>query len=116
EVFNGLLYNGMKESYESQISFPTINSSGMGIILEYIYTGSIKENSLTKNNIIEVYYAADFFQLPDLQDFIMKTLKNTLEKNYSNYAENYSPELLSKVADTIPLTEDNILLNLLVEV
>src|SRR5581483_5613202 len=67
EVFNGLLYNGMKESYESQISFPTINSSGMGIILEYIYTGSIKENSLTKNNIIEVYYAADFFQLPDLQ-------------------------------------------------
>ena len=39
----------------------------------------------------------------------MKTLKNTLE------TENYSPELLSKVAEIMPLTEDNILLNLLVE-
>ena len=55
EVFNGLLYNGMKESYESQISFPTINSSGMGIILEYIYTGSIKENSLSNDNNIDAF-------------------------------------------------------------
>src|SRR5436190_12187355 len=53
EVLDGLLYNGMKESYEKQISFPTINSSVMEIVLEYIDTGSIKEGSLTKNNIIE---------------------------------------------------------------
>src|ERR1700722_866860 len=64
EVFNGLLYSGMKESYESQISFPTINSSEMEIISEYIHTGSIKENSLTKENMVEAYYAADYFQLP----------------------------------------------------
>ena len=36
----------------------------MEIILEYIYTGSIKEESLTKDNIIEVLYAANYFQLP----------------------------------------------------
>src|SRR2546430_16117093 len=54
DVFDRLLYNGMKESYESQISFPTINSSGMEIILEYIYTGSIKKESLAKDtNIVE---------------------------------------------------------------
>ncbi|CAG8465735.1 17550_t:CDS:2 [Rhizophagus irregularis] len=109
EVFDRLLYNGMKESYEKQISFPKINSAGMEIILEYTYTGSIKEESLTIDNTIEAFYAADYFQLPDLQDFIMKTLKNT------NFAKNYSPELLSKVSGKIPLTEDNILLNLLVE-
>src|SRR6185437_13856923 len=96
EVFDRLLYNGMKESYENQISFPKINSAGMEIVLEYIYTGSIKEESLTKDNIIEAFYAADYFQLPDFQDFIMKILKNTLEKNY---VENYSPELLSKFAE-----------------
>ncbi|POG79870.1 hypothetical protein GLOIN_2v1523800, partial [Rhizophagus irregularis DAOM 181602=DAOM 197198] len=62
----------MKESYENKISFPTINSCGMEIILEYIYTGSIKNESLTKDNIIEAFYAADYFQLPDLQDFIVK--------------------------------------------
>ncbi|GES97532.1 hypothetical protein GLOIN_2v1844191 [Rhizophagus clarus] len=84
----------------------------MEIILEYIYTGSINEDSLTKDNTIEAFYAADYFQLPDLQDFIMIVFKNAIEKNYT---QNYSPELLTKVAEIMPLTEDNILLNLLTE-
>src|SRR6266542_5337007 len=112
DVFDGLLYSGMKESYENQIYFPNINSSGMEIILEYIHTGSIKEKSLTKDNIVEAFFAADYFQLSDLQDFIMKTLKNTLE---NNPVENYSPELLSKIAEMIQLSKDNIMLNLLVK-
>ncbi|CAB5189618.1 unnamed protein product [Rhizophagus irregularis] len=109
EVFDRLLYNGMKETYENQISFPKINSAGMEIILEYIYTGSVKGESLTKDNTVEAFYAANYFQLTDLQDFITKTFKNT------NLSKNYSPELLSKVSEKMPLTEDNILLNLLVE-
>src|SRR5688572_23535832 len=108
EMFDRLLYNGMRESHEKRISFPKINSSGMEIILEYTYTGSIKE-SLTKDNIVEAFHAADYFQLPDLQDFIMKTVKN------ANYIEDYSPELLSKVADIMPLSDNNNLLDLLVE-
>jgi hypothetical protein len=109
EVFDSLLYNGMKETYENQIFFPKINSAGMEIILEYIYTGSIKEESLTRDNTVEAYYAADYFQLTELQDFIKKTIKNN-----TNFAENHSPELLSKVSEKVPLTDD-ILLNLLVE-
>ncbi|GES97640.1 BTB/POZ protein [Rhizophagus clarus] len=112
EVFDGLLYNGMKESYESQITLPTINSSGMKIILEYAYIGSIEKESLTKDNIIEAFNAADYFQLLKLQEFIISTVKNTIEDNYK---DNYSPELLSKAVDTMILSEDNILLNLLVE-
>ncbi|CAG8578578.1 uncharacterized protein OCT59_001003 [Rhizophagus irregularis] len=112
EVFDSLLYNGMKESYENKISFPKINSAGMEIILEYTYIGSIKEDLLTKDNIIESYYAADYFQLSDLQDLIMKTVENAFKKNFT---ENYSPELLSKIVEIMPLSEDNILLNLLVE-
>src|ERR1043166_3325619 len=99
EVFDGLLYNGMKESYEKQISFPTINSTAMKIVLEYTYTGSVKE-SLTKDNIAEAFHAADYFQLSGLQDLITNTVKN------ANYIENYSPELLSKIADIMPLSED----------
>src|SRR3954447_19192062 len=64
EVFDRLLYNGMKESYAKQISFPKINSSGMEIILEYTYTGSVEEVSLTKDNMVEAFYTADYFQLP----------------------------------------------------
>ncbi|CAB5363513.1 unnamed protein product [Rhizophagus irregularis] len=112
EVFDGLLYNGMKESYENQITFPTIYSSGMEIILEYAYIGSIKKESLTKDNIIEAFNTADYFQLVKLQEFIMKTIKYTIEDNYKN---NYLPELLSKAVDIMVLSEDNILLNLLVE-
>ncbi|GBB99049.1 hypothetical protein RclHR1_03400001 [Rhizophagus clarus] len=91
----------MKETYENKISFPKINSVGMEIILEYIYTGSIKEESLTKDNTIEAFYSTDYFQLFDLQDFIIIAVKNT------NLAKNYSPELLSKVSEKMPLTEDN---------
>jgi hypothetical protein len=112
EVFDRLLYNGMKESYENKISFSKINSTGMEIILEYLYTGTIKEETLTKDNIIEAFCAADYFQLPDLQDFIMKIFKNTLEKDST---ESCSPELLSKFVEKMPLTEDNILLSSLVE-
>ena len=109
EVFDRLFYNGMKESHENQISFPSINSSEMEIILEYTYTGSVSEGSLTKDNVVETFYTADYFQLPDLQDLIMKTIIEI------NYKENCSPELLSKVVNTMPLTEDDIFLNLLVE-
>ncbi|CAB5202287.1 unnamed protein product [Rhizophagus irregularis] len=111
EVFDGLLYNGMKESYENQIYLPTVNSTTMKIISEYIYTGSIKE-PLTKDNIVEIFNAADYFQLLPLVDFIIETVKDELKVNYRN---NYSPELLSKAVDTMILSEDNILLNMLIK-
>ncbi|GET60961.1 BTB/POZ protein [Rhizophagus irregularis DAOM 181602=DAOM 197198] len=47
----------------------------MEIILEYIYTGSVKEESLTKDNTVEAFYAADYFQLSDLQNFIIRTFR-----------------------------------------
>ncbi|CAI2182910.1 2089_t:CDS:2, partial [Funneliformis geosporum] len=112
EVFDRLLFNKIGESYEKQISFSKINSSGMEIILEYIYTGIVKDESLTKDNIVEAFIAADYFLLPDLQDFILENVRNTL---LMNCKDNYSPELLSEIVDAMPLTEDNVLVNLLVE-
>ncbi|CAI2196694.1 2616_t:CDS:2, partial [Funneliformis geosporum] len=112
KVFDRLLFNRVGESYDKQISISKINSLGMEVIMEYLYTGVVKEKTLTKKNIVETFIAADYFQLPELQDFIVKTVKGTLEKN-SN--DNYSPELLSKILETMPFTEDNILSNLLVD-
>jgi hypothetical protein len=66
EVFDGLLYNGMKESYENQIHFPTINSSSREIVLEYTYTGLITKESLNKDNIVEAFCAADYLQSSEL--------------------------------------------------
>ena len=81
EVFNSLFYNGMKETYEKQISFPEINSAGMEIVLEYTYTGSVEKDSLTKDNIVDAFYMAEYFQLPDLQNLII--LKAVKRKNYT---------------------------------
>ncbi|RIA87767.1 hypothetical protein C1645_270047 [Glomus cerebriforme] len=58
KVFDRLLYNEMKESYEKQISFPIFCN---GNYIEYTYTGSIKEDSLTKNNIFETFMLQIFF-------------------------------------------------------
>ncbi|GET03118.1 hypothetical protein GLOIN_2v1847831 [Rhizophagus clarus] len=113
EVFEGLFYNGMKETYEKQVSFPTINSSVMEIILEYIYTGSIKDEYLTKDNIIEVFQAADYFQLENIKNFITKIIISILERNYT---KNYLPELLTKIVNNTILSGDShILLDLLVK-
>ncbi|GBB97717.1 hypothetical protein RclHR1_03050006 [Rhizophagus clarus] len=108
EKFDNLLYNEMKKTHENQISFSDINSAGMKIILEYIYTGSVKEEYLTRDDTVEAFYAACHFQLSDLQNFIVKTVE-------TNLAKIYSPELLSKISEKMPLSEDNALLNLLVE-
>ncbi|CAG8612949.1 10867_t:CDS:2 [Rhizophagus irregularis] len=110
EIFDKLLYNGMKESFEKEISLPEINSFAMNIILEYIYTGKLQEDSLNKDNTIEAFFAADYFNLPELQKFIVENVKENLEKNYT---DNYSPELLSRVREKT--NGDNILLNSLAD-
>ncbi|POG81374.1 BTB/POZ protein, partial [Rhizophagus irregularis DAOM 181602=DAOM 197198] len=71
EVLDKLLYNGMKESYERQITFPQIDSNEIKLIIEYLYTGSIDEESFNKDNIIEAYLAADYFQLTELQKLLL---------------------------------------------
>jgi hypothetical protein len=80
-------------------------------ILEYFYTGSIKE-ILTQNNLLETYQASKYFNLSTIQDFILKEIKNNLENNFE---ENYSPELLSKALEMKLLKDDVDLLNLLVK-
>ncbi|CAI2186445.1 16481_t:CDS:1 [Funneliformis geosporum] len=71
EVLYKLLFNGMKESTESKISFPEINSSAMKVVIEYIYTGSVSNVVLANEsleNLVSVFHAADYFQLSKLQD------------------------------------------------
>ena len=113
EVFDRMLYNGMKESYENQIFFPEINSSSMKIVMEFLYTGSDVGDSLTDENIIGVYHAADYLQLTDLQGFIIETLRGTLDQKF--YYENIAPELLTKAIDKMSESAENPLLTLLTE-
>jgi len=94
EVFDGLLYGGMKETYENKIIFPEFLSSVMLIILEYLYTKSIPEEKFNKDNILNAYIAADFFQLKDLREKIFNFIEKISELQFEY---NYIPELFTEM-------------------
>ncbi|CAI2173201.1 19410_t:CDS:1 [Funneliformis geosporum] len=112
EVFDRMLYNGMKESYEKQIIFPEIDSLSMAIVIEFLYTGCNVNNPLTNENIVGAYHAADYLQLPDLQEVIIETLKETLNQRFY---ECIAPELLSRAIDKMTESAENLFLTLLTE-
>ncbi|RIA87108.1 BTB/POZ protein [Glomus cerebriforme] len=112
EVFDRMFYNGMKESYEKQIFFPEINSSSMSVVLEFLYTGCNVNGSLTSDNIVGAYHAADYLQLSDLQEFITEILRETLDQKYY---ESIAPELLTKSIEKMSESAENPFLSLLVD-
>lgn len=111
EVFNGFIYNGMKETYENQIRFPEIKSIAMKIILNYIYTGFCTAEELKNDTIIDIYHAADYFQLKNLSDYIIRVIGFFLKPS----AESNVPELLSRALVKLSPSEENSLLQILAE-
>jgi hypothetical protein len=112
EIFDGLLYNGMRESFDNKISFPEITSSVMEIVLEFLYTGCDLENYLTHDNIIEVYHAADYFQMFDLRDSIIRIVKVILNVNPK---QSCAPQLLTRAVAKLSASADCEFMDLLVE-
>ncbi|CAG8693485.1 4832_t:CDS:1, partial [Acaulospora colombiana] len=83
----------------------------MKIILEYLYTGKIPDGSLSADNVFEILYAADFFQLKNLQDIISDFyIKACQEEGI----DNKSPELLSKAVQ-LTLSGDNGIIDFLID-
>ncbi|CAG8733489.1 17298_t:CDS:1, partial [Funneliformis caledonium] len=53
DVFNSLIFTESKNHNDNELSFSNINSDAMKVILEYLYTSKVEEQSLTINNIVE---------------------------------------------------------------
>ncbi|CAG8464978.1 10514_t:CDS:2, partial [Acaulospora morrowiae] len=97
ETWEQLLFNKNNVLSENKISFSKINSSAMKNILEYIHMGGLSEKSLTVENAIETFAAAEYFQLDALlKNHINKFLDKICNDDASDN-NNESPELLSKV-------------------
>ncbi|CAG8444940.1 8509_t:CDS:1 [Ambispora leptoticha] len=109
EIFDRLLYNGMKETTQGEITFPEINLSAMQVILEFIYTGTISNDALTINNVMGVYHAADYFLLPDLQN----TVVEFVQKIAQDHDIDLAASLLSIVAQKMNPSNDDKLFKLL---
>ncbi|CAG8441102.1 6310_t:CDS:1 [Acaulospora colombiana] len=113
EVLDKLLFNGMKESKQNEIKFPEIKSCAMKIILEFLYTDEVNYTAFTPNNIIDTFHAADYFQLPDLQDQLVEYVKKEL--NGGNNNQVLAPELLSNAVRKMSASAENDLIKLLTE-
>src|SRR4051812_2096167 len=60
EVFKCMLLNGMKESTQDVIEFSEVSSDALHVILEYLYTGRVTEQTLTIEIVAEAFHGADY--------------------------------------------------------
>ncbi|CAG8604294.1 7196_t:CDS:1, partial [Cetraspora pellucida] len=110
KVLDGMLYNGMKETHEKRVKFPNFNSKIFLLVLEFIYTSSITNDSLTIEDAMEIYRAADFLQLSALQHIMIKFIKCYVNKN-----KPVTPNLLTNAVRSSDTLAYGVLINILVE-
>lgn len=110
KVLDGMLYNGMRETHEKRVKFPNIDSKIFLFVLEFIYTSSITNDSLTFEEAIEIYRVGDFLQLSTLQDIIIKFIKCYINKN-----KQLAPNLLTEVVRSSDTLTHGVLINILIE-
>jgi RCC1 and BTB domain-containing protein len=89
EPFAAMFRSGMRESVEKTITIPTIPRRAFLLLLEYIYTDSVK---VELENAIDLYNAADLYHLERLREMCL----NVVRRNLSLY--NSGP-LLQQAAD-----------------
>ncbi|RIA98957.1 hypothetical protein C1645_866174 [Glomus cerebriforme] len=108
DVFNSSIFT---KSEDNKLSFDDINSTAMKIILEFLYTSKVDKESLTVNNVIEVYYASIYFDLVDLQNRIIDFTKEFLMDGDDDVGK----KLLSECVEKFSLKVDNEISKILVK-
>src|SRR5438128_1954979 len=81
EVLDSLLFNGMRETRESEIRFPEISLAAMKVTLAFLYTGEVQEGMITIDNAVGTYHAADYFILPVLKDTVISFVEKLCQKD-----------------------------------
>ena len=84
--FAAMFRSGMRESVEKTISIPNISKRVFLMLLEYIYTDSVK---IDVDSAIDLYIAADLYHLERLRDMCCTVVRRNLS------AENSGPLLQS---------------------
>ncbi|KAG7338173.1 regulator of chromosome condensation RCC1 repeat protein [Nitzschia inconspicua] len=82
--FAAMFRSGMRESVELMVPIPDISRKVFLVLLEYIYTDSVK---IDVEHAIELYIAADIYQLERLRDMCCTVVRRNLN------AENAGPLL-----------------------
>jgi len=75
EHFAAMFRSGMRESMERTIAIPSISKSVFLLLLEYIYTDSVK---IDVNHAIDLYIAADLYHIDRLREMCCKVVSRNL--------------------------------------
>jgi hypothetical protein len=105
EVFKQMLLNGMKESTQKVIEFPEFSSDVLHVILEYLYTGRVTEQTLKIEIVAEAFHGADYFLLEQLKLQIIEFFKNHPEYN-NEHKVNLSAKVLSQLLECMESTSN----------
>jgi len=73
--FSAMFRSGMIESTEREIRLPNMSHAAFVLVMEYIYTDSVK---IDAQHAVEVYVAADLYQLDRLKDMCSVVVKRSL--------------------------------------
>ncbi|CAG8745780.1 6752_t:CDS:1, partial [Cetraspora pellucida] len=88
------------------IRLPEFNSKTILMILEYLYMGNITMETLTLKNVVEAYFAADYFLLPQLEELVISFLDNALKCSADN---NLAAKFLTQATEFMLPSIDDIL-------
>ncbi|CAG8484365.1 6425_t:CDS:1 [Paraglomus brasilianum] len=96
---------------DSEIVLGELTTAAMKIVLEFIYTDSIEKDSVTVDTLVDIFYAAYYVGLDELQ----KTIISIAKKRIRNKSMNDLALLLSKAVATLGSSRTNMLYDLLLE-
>ncbi len=103
--FKGMFSSNMRESRQNVILIQGIKASGMGLILDFIYTGMVQINP---DNVQQLLEAADLLQIEPVREacatFLDKQLDVTNCFGIYTFAERHSCLALSNKAWTLALS------------
>ena len=75
EHFDAMFRSGMRESHESRIPLPNVSYDVFLLILEYLYTDSVK---IDIQHAVELYIVAEFYQIDRLKEMSTLVVKRNL--------------------------------------
>ncbi|CAG9539867.1 unnamed protein product [Cercopithifilaria johnstoni] len=118
QYFRALLYNGMRETRDSEIELVDTSLNGFKMLMKYIYTGKLSLTSMKEELVLEILGLAHKYGFTDLEISISEYMKAMLNVRnvctiysvahlYSlrslcdvclNFADKHAPEVISTQA------------------
>ena len=106
EMISEMANNNNNQSEKARLTLDGVNPDAFQSILRYIYTNKIDPKFDTKKNLMDLYGAARYLQLTDLEQSIEQYLSTSATisdlSNYILWTDKYSHfDIKSKLADLV---------------